>query len=132
MVGCHHRLDGHRFGWTPGVGDEKGGVACCSSWGHRVGHDWATELNWTEMLNVSFLEVACFEIVVKKHKIFKNKLPFNILIPLNDVWFQFKDTKFVLYSIYYGISRGKGQIIYDTCLWKAFVLNERNVWNKLF
>ena len=21
---------------------------CCSPWGHRVGHDWATELNWTE------------------------------------------------------------------------------------
>ena len=20
----------------------------CGSWGHRVGHDWATELNWTE------------------------------------------------------------------------------------
>ena len=22
--------------------------ATCDSWGHRVGHDWATELNWTE------------------------------------------------------------------------------------
>ena len=21
MVGWHHRLDGHGFGWTPGVGD---------------------------------------------------------------------------------------------------------------
>ena len=36
------------FGWTLGVGDGQGGLACCSSWGHKVGHDWATELNWTE------------------------------------------------------------------------------------
>ena len=21
MVGCHHLLNGHGFGWTPGVGD---------------------------------------------------------------------------------------------------------------
>ena len=21
MAGWHHRLDGHEFGWTPGVGD---------------------------------------------------------------------------------------------------------------
>ena len=27
MVGWHHRLDGHRFGWTPGVGDGQGGLA---------------------------------------------------------------------------------------------------------
>ena len=40
----HHRLNGHGFGWTPGVGDGQGGLACCSSWGHRAGHNWATEL----------------------------------------------------------------------------------------
>ena len=33
--------------WTPGVGDGQGGLACCDSWSRRVGHDWATELNWT-------------------------------------------------------------------------------------
>ena len=47
MVGWHHQLDEHGFGWTPGVGDGQGGLACCSSWGCRVGHDWATELNKT-------------------------------------------------------------------------------------
>ena len=26
----------------------QGGLACCDSWGRRVRHDWATELNWTE------------------------------------------------------------------------------------
>ena len=43
MVGWHHRHNGHGFGWTLGVGDGQGGLACCSSWGRRVGHDWATE-----------------------------------------------------------------------------------------
>ena len=28
MVGRRHRLDGHGFGWTPGVGDGQGGLAC--------------------------------------------------------------------------------------------------------
>ena len=35
MVGWHHRLDGHGFGWTPEVGDGQGGLACCGSWGHK-------------------------------------------------------------------------------------------------
>ena len=35
MAGWHHRHDGHGFGWTPGVGDGQGGLACCSSWGHK-------------------------------------------------------------------------------------------------
>ena len=26
---------------------DKGGLLHCGSWGHRVRHDWATELNWT-------------------------------------------------------------------------------------
>ena len=30
MVGWYHQLDGHGFGWTPGVGDGQGGLACCS------------------------------------------------------------------------------------------------------
>ena len=29
MVGWHHRLNGHGFGWTPGVGDGQGGLVCC-------------------------------------------------------------------------------------------------------
>ena len=47
IVGWHHWLNGHGFGWTPGVGDGHGGLACCDSWGpQRIGHNWATELNW--------------------------------------------------------------------------------------
>ena len=35
MVGWHHRLDGHGFGWPLGVGDGQGGLACCNSWCHK-------------------------------------------------------------------------------------------------
>ena len=45
MVGWHHRLNGHGFGWTPGVGDGQGGQ-CMGS--QRVGQDWVTELNRTD------------------------------------------------------------------------------------
>ena len=43
MVGSHHRLNGHGFGWTPGVGDGQGGLVCCSPWGHKESD--TTELN---------------------------------------------------------------------------------------
>ena len=39
MAGWHHRLDGHELEQAPGFGDGPGGQACCSPWGHRVGHD---------------------------------------------------------------------------------------------
>ena len=35
MAGWDHRLNTHEFGWTPRVGDGQGGLACCSSWGHK-------------------------------------------------------------------------------------------------
>ena len=44
MVGWHHRLNGHGCGWTPGVGDGQGGLACCGSWGRK-------ESDTTERLN---------------------------------------------------------------------------------
>ena len=49
MAEWHHWLDGHESEWTLGVGNGQGGLACCNSWGRKVGHDWATELNWTEL-----------------------------------------------------------------------------------
>ena len=46
MVGWHHRLNGHEFEWTLGVGDGQGGLACCSPWGHKES-DMTKWLNWT-------------------------------------------------------------------------------------
>ena len=49
MVGWHHQLNGHEFGWTPGVGDGQGGLACCCPWGRKEldTNEW---LNWTDPL----------------------------------------------------------------------------------
>ena len=49
MAGWHHRLDGHEFEWTPGVGDWQGGLACCDSWGLKES-DTTERLNWTELI----------------------------------------------------------------------------------
>ena len=35
MVGWHHRLNGHEFEQTPGVGDGQGGLVCRSPWGRE-------------------------------------------------------------------------------------------------
>ena len=47
MVGWHHRLNGHGFGWTLEVGDGQGGLASCGSWGRKE-LDMTEWLNWTE------------------------------------------------------------------------------------
>ena len=39
----------HGFGWTPGVSDGQGGLACCGSWGHKES-DTTEWLNWTDSL----------------------------------------------------------------------------------
>ena len=52
-AGWHHWLDAHAFGWTPGVGDGQGGLACCDSWGRR-------ESDMTERLNWSSRELGCW------------------------------------------------------------------------
>ena len=45
MVGWHHRLNGHEFEETPGVGGGQGGLACCSPWGCKES-DMTELLNW--------------------------------------------------------------------------------------
>ena len=49
MVGSHHWLNGHEFGWTPGTGDGQGGLVCCGSWGRRES-DRTERLNWIDGL----------------------------------------------------------------------------------
>ena len=45
-------------GWTPGVGDGQGGLACCNSWGRKESDatDW---LNWSIFKDPSRNEVLC-------------------------------------------------------------------------
>ena len=47
-VGWHYQHNGDGFGWTPGVGDRQGGMACCDSWGHKES-DMTERLNWIEL-----------------------------------------------------------------------------------
>ena len=55
MIGWHHLLDGHEFEQTPGLGDGQGSLACCGPRGHRVGHDWMTELTGTVTCSYVYL-----------------------------------------------------------------------------
>ena len=46
MVGWHHQLNGHEFEQTPGDSEGQGSLSCCSPWGCRVRHNWATQQQW--------------------------------------------------------------------------------------
>ena len=48
MVGWHHPLNGHGFGWTLEVGFGWGGLVCCSSWGCK-------ESDMTERLKIELI-----------------------------------------------------------------------------
>ena len=48
IVGWHHRLNGHGFGWTLGVGDGQGSLVCCSPWICKE-LDMTERMNWTEL-----------------------------------------------------------------------------------
>ena len=60
MVGWHHQLDGHGFGWTPGVGDREAWRAAVHGVAESLTRlsDW-TELNWCLHLTVDLLEKLC-------------------------------------------------------------------------
>ena len=47
MAGWHHRLNGHGFGWTPGVDDGQGGLACSI---HGYAKSWTWLRDWTELI----------------------------------------------------------------------------------
>ena len=74
MVGRHHRLDGPECEQAPGVGDGKGGLACCSPQGHE-------ESDTTEHLNTSLIYIAvqqkltqhCNQPLIKKKNLFKKR-----------------------------------------------------------
>ena len=52
MAGWHHWLDGRESGWTLGVGDGQGGLACCDSWGRKES-DTTERLNWTDWSEIN-------------------------------------------------------------------------------
>ena len=60
MVGWHHRLNGHGFGWTPGAGDGQGGLACCSPWGCKESD--VTEQLTLKLSLFSYIPYTCVNI----------------------------------------------------------------------
>ena len=64
MAGWHHWLNGRDSGWTPGVGDGRGGLACCDSWGrkesdtterlHSLTRSWMWDVAFVLVFWVSF------------------------------------------------------------------------------
>ena len=48
MVGWHHWLNVHEFGWILGVGDGEGGLVCCSSWVAKS-RTWLSD--WTVLID---------------------------------------------------------------------------------
>ena len=66
MIGRHHRLNGHGFGWTPGVGDGQRGLAFCGSCGHKE-LDTTERLNWTDCwtLMKKWLRLRAFRSIIK-------------------------------------------------------------------
>ena len=62
-AGWHHRLNGHGCGWTPGVGDGQGGLACCSSWGRK-------ESDTTEWLKWITMCVTVKKLINKQHGLY--------------------------------------------------------------
>ena len=49
MAGWYHRFDGRESEWTPGDGDGRRPGVLRFMGSQRVGHDWVTKLNWTEL-----------------------------------------------------------------------------------
>ena len=66
MAGMHHWLYGHEFGWTPGVGDGRVGLACCNSLGLK-------ESDTTEQLNCTEQNWMCLDLCFRH-------------TPLNTLW----------------------------------------------
>ena len=64
MVGWHHGLNGHVFGWTPVVGDGQGGLVCCSLWSLKES-DMTEWLNWTERFSKIMLFPPHFSVIIE-------------------------------------------------------------------
>ena len=77
MVGWHHWLNGHGFGWTPGVDDGQGGLACCSSWGHKV----SDTTEWTELKSLQLYPTLCDPSGSSVHGILQARIPDWVAIP---------------------------------------------------
>ena len=72
MAWWHHQLNAHEFGWTLGVGDGQGNLACCSPWGHKESNT-TERLNWPEPPYIAIWKVLLLD---------RNFVPIRKKIPI--------------------------------------------------
>ena len=65
MVGWHHRLNGHEFERTLGVGEGQRSLASCSPWGCK-------QSNMTEQLNINNIPTMECYLALKRMEVFLN------------------------------------------------------------
>ena len=106
IAGWNHRLNGHEFERTPGVGDGQGGLVCCDSWGRKES-DMTEWLNWTE-LNLSHISPwSCFYWLYRASPSSAAKNTINLLLVLIFWWCSCVELSLVL------LEEG---VCYDQCI----------------
>ena len=84
MAGWHHQCNEHELGQTSGDGEGHRGLACCSPWGRKVGHNWATEQLFRNINAMRYRDSETFRFTRKTVQ----------LNPMHDLGFSFvKDNK---------------------------------------
>ena len=86
MAGWHQWLDGRESEWTPGDGDEQGGMTCCDSWG-RKDSDTTERLNWTELFLYQQNKKLQKSIDRRRNKLwFICTVEYYTVVKMNDLW----------------------------------------------
>ena len=85
-AGWHHLLNGHEFEWTLWVGDGQGAWRAAIYGSQRVGHNWATDLNWTEPKS-SLSVFACSWTKFSNSNLMPCLFVFNFPLPSHLSWF---------------------------------------------
>ena len=99
MAGWHHRLTQHEFEQTLGDGEGQRNQACCSIWGHRVGHDLVTE----QQQQTFSWKIACLDIYYNiTHRVIFFLIIKNAFLLLS--------TYHVLATLLYCVCRGNAKI----------------------
>ena len=142
MAGWHHWLDGHESGWTPGVGDGQGGLACCDSWGRKESDTTERQI-WSDLIlscfTINFLQISTeilhiFVIYPSSYLGYFYSMLYSIIITFLD-WLMHvnKNIKDVYILIFYPASSLNCKITFNSwfeyCL-AFFYVDKHYLWGK--
>ena len=83
MIGWPHLFNGHELGQTPGDGEWQEGLACCSPWGHRVGHDLVTEQQLSRQEATRSLRERIYLVEMVTTRALEVKFAFPTIVPVS-------------------------------------------------